>query len=282
MGLGDLLAKVEKGIARLVVGKQREPLSIQKQILDEIETKTEPTGRSGRTFPYNSLDVFLLATSDTERARLEAIFVERGRLENMVIDRLRRIGSDMPARLRVNVLVVQERSDDWREELFHIEYRRTSEARAPIADESVGGTASAGLVNARLVVVRGKANQSEFAMNKSRINIGRNAEILDRDKRVIRRNDIVFAEGEDPINQTVSRAHAHIIFDEASGQFRLFDDQSSYGTRIFRDEANIEVQSANPRGNRLRAGDEIYFGQACVRFIIKDKTGLETQPVSPK
>jgi hypothetical protein len=82
----------------------------------------------------------------------------------------------------------------------------------------------------------------------------------------VRRNDIVFEEGGDDANATVSRAHAHIRFDRAARQFRICDDESEYGTRIFREGRSIEVPAGNRRGERLCAGDEIYVGRACLRF----------------
>src|SRR5215210_5428650 len=112
MGLGDLLAKVEKGIARLVVGRSREPLRIQKYILDEVETKTEAMGRSQKTFPYNLLEVSLLARTEDERARLEAVF-DRSRLEGLIEERLRRIGCEIPARLVVRVELVEQGGPEW-------------------------------------------------------------------------------------------------------------------------------------------------------------------------
>ena len=35
---------------------------------------------------------------------------------------------------------------------------------------------------------------------------------------------------------------------------------------IFRDGRQIEVPAGNRRGERLRPGDEIYLGRACLRF----------------
>lgn len=291
MGLSDLLAKVEKGISRLVVGRSREPLKVQKEILDEIETKTELIGRSRKTFPYNALEVSLLARDDDERARFEAVF-ERAQLEGLIVERLRRIGSEMPPRIVVSVDIVEERGPQWTEDAFHIAYKRTTgKERAAKADRKgppMGGPA------AKLVIIKGTAGEREFAIKKNRINIGRLPELLDKDKRVVRRNELVFPEGEDRINQSVSRAHAHIRYDETTGDYRLYDDQSAMGTRIFRDGASIEVYASNTRGNRLQPGDEVYFGQACVIFELdeveekedeppspdpKQRTGLETQPL---
>jgi hypothetical protein len=77
---------------------------------------------------------------------------------------------------------------------------------------------------------------------------------------------VVFEEGADEANATVSRAHAHIRFERESGEYRICDDESEYGTRIFRDGKSIEIPAGNRRGERLRAGDEIYLGRACLRF----------------
>jgi hypothetical protein len=85
---------------------------------------------------------------------------------------------------------------------------------------------------------------------------------------VIRRNDVVFEEGADEANATVSRGHAHIRFHAQTGEYRIADDGSEYGTRIFRDGRSVEVPSGSQRGERLSAGDEIYLGRACVRFEI--------------
>ena len=116
----------------------------------------------------------------------------------------------------------------------------------------------------RLVVVKGKAAHGEYALDRPRINLGRMAELTDSDHRVVRRNDVVFEEGADEVNATVSRRHAHIRSEE--GEYRLSDDGSEFGTRIFRDGRSIEVPSGDRRGERLRPGDEIYLGRACLRF----------------
>jgi pSer/pThr/pTyr-binding forkhead associated (FHA) protein len=117
---------------------------------------------------------------------------------------------------------------------------------------------------ARLTVIHGKAREAVYTLDKTRINIGRLAELTDAEHRVIRRNDVVFEEGADEANATVSRKHAHIR--REAGEYRICDDSSEFGTRIFRDGRALEVPAGNPRGERLRPGDEIYLGRACVRF----------------
>ena len=101
-------------------------------------------------------------------------------------------------------------------------------------------------------------------MDRARINIGRLAELTDADHRVVRRNDVVFEEGAEEVNGTVSRRHAHIRLED--GEYRLCDDGSEFGTRVFRDGRSIEIASGDRRGEKLRSGDEIYLGRACLRF----------------
>jgi pSer/pThr/pTyr-binding forkhead associated (FHA) protein len=114
------------------------------------------------------------------------------------------------------------------------------------------------------VVVKGKADRGEYALDRSRINIGRMPELTDADHRVVRRNDVVFEEGADEANATVSRKHAHVRFE--SGDYRLCDDGSEFGTRVFREGRSLEVPAGDRRGEKLRPGDEIYLGRACLRF----------------
>src|SRR5207244_957453 len=92
----------------------------------------------------------------------------------------------------------------------------------------------------------------------ARIQIGRTAEVLDERRRLVRRNHLVLD------HETVSRAHAHLEFSE--GEYRLFDDGSSYGTSVIHEGRLIEVPRAGGRGLRVVTGDEVYFGQVRVRI----------------
>jgi len=85
-------------------------------------------------------------------------------------------------------------------------------------------------------------------------------DVHDDRRRLVRRNDLVID------HTTVSRAHAHVEF--SSGEYRLFDDGSSYGTSVIHEGRLVEVPRAGGRGLRLHSGDEIYFGQIRVGFEI--------------
>lgn len=145
--------------------------------------------------------------------------------------------------------------------MFRVDCERV-EAAAPTAPPRVDPGA------AQIHVLKGEATRRTYPLAGQRTNIGRLAEVADKDTRVVRRNHVVFTERDDSINGTVSRAHAHITV-TLSGEYRLFDDRSSYGTRVFREGRTIALPSGSPRGTRLQPGDEIYVGQACLRFDVK-------------
>jgi pSer/pThr/pTyr-binding forkhead associated (FHA) protein len=146
---------------------------------------------------------------------------------------------------------------------------RTAEAglhayEVSFAVEPVKAAAAPAAAPGRLTVIKGKTVSPEYTLTRARTNIGRMPELTDANHRVTRRNDVVFEEGAEEANATVSRQHAHIRQDE--GDYRLCDDGSEFGTRVFRDGRSIEVPPGDRRGEKLRSGDEIYLGRACLRF----------------
>jgi hypothetical protein len=222
-----------------------ELLLVHRQILEEIEGQVQVVARGRRVFPYARVIVTLVAAEPERRALLQAAFGER--LGEDVRQAMEAAACELPRGFSLEV-----RTGDTGLRAFEIEYSVAPPASA--AEPSA----------ARLVIVKGKAASDEYALPPSRTNIGRMSELTDADHRVVRRNDVVFEEGADEANATVSRKHAHIRRD--GGAYRLCDDGSEFGTRVFREGRSIEVPSGDRRGEKLRSGDEIYLGRACVRF----------------
>ena len=121
---------------------------------------------------------------------------------------------------------------------------------------------------ARLRVRHGQRTP-ECAWKRRGTNIGRVVDVY-RSGGMFRRNDLAFAEDTE-INRSVSREHAHIQFDRATGEYRLFNDRwyarghGECGTWIVRDGMSQEVHR-DSRGTKLEPGDEIHFGRAVVVF----------------
>jgi hypothetical protein len=124
-----------------------------------------------------------------------------------------------------------------------------------------------------LIVREGEANVGSVRLDKARVNIGRVVDVY-REQGLFRRNDLAFA-ADTEINLTVSREHAHILFDRVTGEHRLFNDRwypregrGECGVWIIRDGMSQEVHR-NSRGVKLEPGDEIHFGRAVVSFEIE-------------
>jgi hypothetical protein len=237
-----------------------ELMMTHRAILEEVEGKIETLARGRRVFPFAHLTVTLISADANRRAILETAFGER--LEADIREALESAACELPRGFSVEV-----RAAEFGPNPFEIAY-----ATAPAKKNQQPATVSTPPETApappaappRLAVLKGKTDRPEYLLEKARINIGRLAELTDSEHRVIRRNDIVFEEGADEANATVSRRHAHIRLDE--GDYRLCDDESEFGTRVFRDGRAIEVPAGNRRGEKLRPGDEIYLGRACLKF----------------
>ena len=121
-------------------------------------------------------------------------------------------------------------------------------------------------IRIQLTILAGNAEKNQYDFAKHRINIGRLAEVLDSDMRLVRRNDIALKDDSTAENSTVSRAHAHLEYDPDSNCFRLFDDGSARGTMVIRDGSVIPVPRGNSKGILLQAGDEIILGKVRIRF----------------
>jgi len=83
------LDQVAKG---LVSSRSRQPLEILLAILEAVEQRIEPTGRGARVFPFNRVEVSIVAPSLEARGRLEAVLGGDTPLQRRVLDRLRSAG----------------------------------------------------------------------------------------------------------------------------------------------------------------------------------------------
>jgi len=264
MSIFDKVAKLEKRIEQLAARGDvpLEPVEIRRAILDEVEELVEPGPRSKPVFPFTRLEIALVVADARRRASIDTVLGGEVGLRSAVEERLREAGCGANAAPEVRLRYVRKPGGEWPTgRVFRVSGEAAGRARA----QPRGLPADAAGPGAHLVVVKGATTRKSYALTAERTNIGRIAEVLDKERRVARRNQVVFGEGADPANETVSRAQAHILR-SPGGDYRLFDDRSSHGTRIFRAGRTIALPSGSPRGVRLQPGDEIYFGQACMRF----------------
>jgi hypothetical protein len=263
MGFWDrLLLKTEQNIKKRVEnvfghGAAQTPLEVRSEILDQVESRIiVDTG--GSRFPFVKVLVQLKPSTEALRDVFEATFLQDGSLKADILRKLK----DSQARCAgeceviVEISPVPDTPPPEHSPLFDMDYVMPEALPKAVVPETT------------LTVAKGTAEQAEYRFRKERILVGRLAEVLDREGRLVRKNDVVFLDNGDDINSTVGRIHARIWFDQERREFCIMDEASRFGTRIIREGRSIEVPGANPRGIRLRTGDEIYFGQACLSFEV--------------
>ena len=264
--LANLIAKAQRlestiaagieGAARRVSGPPaREPLEIVHAVLDMLASEVQPAPRGRQAFPFNQVRVAAMAATPRAKARLQVAFDGPPSLKERIVSHLEAAGCPVPA-LDVSVSIVGTPDPEWIEPDFNVTCAR-------VATPAV----SVHTARLELIVTHGVATQQRYTTSPP-IAIGRGDEVRDSRQRLLRTNDLVFAEGAGDVNDTVSRRHARIEHDEASGTFRVYDDGSAQGTSVVRQGRGIAVPRGT-RGVRLQSGDEIVLGRARVRVEIR-------------
>jgi hypothetical protein len=188
-----------------------------------------------------------------------------GAFEERVRERLRQVRCEAKAELRVRLRVRPRQAGD--ESPYSIAFRRPVAEKRPDA-RAASERADAAVPAVRIMVVEGHCRHRIHELKLERINLGRLDSVEGRGPQRLRRNQVAFLDRDDPINATVSRAHAHLEYFAGDG-FRVFDDGSAQGTRIMREGRSIAVAPGAVRGVKLRHGDEIELGMARVVFLME-------------
>ncbi len=236
--------------------RSTELLEIRRDILNDVRDHIQPKGEGRNVFPYNAVSIFMAAEDSDRRAVLEQAFSGDNELEQTVSALLSEAGCPIPVGFRVTASVSEQPDSSLSGRPFRIEYGNVKAA----ASEAIRTRRP----DAKLTIVRGRADAAEYNMDSDRINMGRLKEVISDKDGLRRRNDVAFDEAE----TTVSREHAFIRYDLETGQFRLYDSRSQRGTHVFRDGRRFEVPKGPAHGFQLRPGDEIHLGDARVRFDI--------------
>jgi hypothetical protein len=249
----------ERVAQRVVQQAPPEPLQVVHAIVDAVEDEVQPAGRGTHVFPFSRVKVSLAAPSREVRARLEAVVDATPSLADRIIGRLRGAGCD-PSGVTVKVAYVSQPDSRWSNTAFHLDFLRQP---GHLGGESV----AVPRIGLDLTVLTGTATANEFSFSLARIDLGRCAEVRDSRNRLIRTNHVAFADGAGGANESVSRRHAHIVYSDSSGEYRVHDDGSAHGTCVLRNSTTMAVPSGS-RGIRLQSGDEIVLGEARLRVTI--------------
>jgi FHA domain len=266
MAISEMIERLGRVIFEAPFGGNRiakdapELAEIRLAVLDEVKSKSHRA--SGKhVFPYNVVRVHLLGVPDEQSATFQSEFLG-SYLADELKTSLKRSAYRFPADLRVEIRTTP-RLPAAGEKWLAIEtesQQQKPEEPSPRARKP-----------AKLVVVSGSANQQEIVLSKVRTNIGRTAEVF-REAGPSRRNDLAFSE-DNEINRTVSREHAHILYSQKTGEYRIINDRwykgdKNCGIWIVRDALSQPVHRG-ARGTLLKPGDEIHLGSAVLRFQAK-------------
>lgn len=256
------LARTFDGAVQNLVGQSpKQPIEIIHAIVSRAEQQIQPAGRGRRVFPFNRIEVQIAAASRTEKARFAALADGPPALRDRIVERLQAGGCDV-RHLDIQIAYAPKAKPSWSDPCYHVEFDRVD---LPVP--APARLAPAAPLRIDLTIAAGAGERRSYTFTGGRIDIGRRSDVIDHRQRLVRMNHVVFKEGEGERNQSVSRKHAHIVYDAAAADYRVHDDRSAHGTAVVRDGQTVPVP-AGSRGVRLRDGDEILLGQARLRVKI--------------
>ena len=229
----DILAKarkLESHLARTVdrAAQQwsksgpRGPLEVVHGILDAVDERIEPAGRGTQVFPFNKVKATIVAVSPDARARFAGVLDGSPTLQERIEGKLRDAGCGVPS-LQVLAVYVALADPGCTCPVFQVDFSRGAVREQAPSEPAV-------IREITLTVINGSAEQPVYALTLERINIGRCTEVRDSRNRLLRTNHVAFSDGAGPINETVSRAHAHIDCDKILPNRCVSDD----GRRMLR------------------------------------------------
>jgi hypothetical protein len=269
VAISDVFEKLGKAIFENPFSASRlseevpEMAEIRLAALDAIKSKSHRVAGK-MVFPFNVVRIQLSGIPDKEAETFQSGFLSKY-FEEELRGGLTRSSYRFPDDLRVEIQttpVMPGPKEGW--------IRVDAETIAPPPREALDAKGTPALV-----IVQGTANAPEFKLEKLRTNIGRVVDVF-KSEGPSRRNDLAFEE-ENEINRTVSREHAHLMWDKKSGEVRIFNDrwyktgtdsEANCGLWIVRDGLSQPIHR-NARGVALKVGDEIHLGRAILSFVTR-------------
>src|SRR4051794_24672575 len=121
-----IAARLDQAVKAFSRSRTRSPLEIVHAILDAVEQQIEPTGRGTRVFPFNRLELWVVASSPEARGRLEALFSGDTPLRTRVHDRLQSARCS-PTDVVVEIHYVDHAEAGWRAPEFDLHFARVAE-----------------------------------------------------------------------------------------------------------------------------------------------------------
>ena len=269
-----LARTVDRAAARVTPDGPREPLEIAHVVVEAVEREVQPAGRGRHLFPFNRIQVSVVAPSKQARARFEATFAMEPTLTQRIHTRLETAGC-APTGLGVRVEYVDAAGNGWTASDVHVDFDRVDEPLPEPVAAAEPATAPAPVEEpppaVEIEIAAGEAEQQTYSFQFARIDFGRCTHVRDSRNQLVRTNHVAFADTDIALNRTVSRRHAHLEYAPAEKAYRVYDDGSEQGTAVSRGGRTIVVPPG-ARGVRLLPGDEILLGNARLRVRVSPRT----------
>ncbi|HCR48241.1 MAG TPA: hypothetical protein DIW24_01335 [Bacteroidetes bacterium] len=245
-----------------LIPQEKSTLEIRYEMVELVEQTLRPHRRRGVVLPYNLALIHIVAETPQEQQKYVAAISDLSpSLQDAVLEKLISGRFNVPEDFQVDVLIYPEVpakiADAFTESRIYVELAKRTAATL------VGS----------LTVIKGLSGQAAYKLQTNQAyNIGRLGEIINPRGHLVRQNQIYFSDPNalplgDPnrsINDTVSRMHGKIQFDNKKSKFVYYNEQGT--TSFFRTGYTSSKKLATGQSVALEPGDVLYLGSACVRF----------------
>ncbi len=225
-----------------------EPIVVANHLCRAIEDRIQVIQGGRKIFPFNQLLIHLRCANPEEEKTFRAAFGDH-QLQQHLREFLLRHEVDSWRDLDVTIETTIDPPNAPPNSRFEIRYLQRTKT----------------LPDAVLIVLRGTAEPARCPLREV-TRIGRTEEVLDRHGRLVRRNDLVFADQQDEVNLSVGRIHSRVEYDPARAGFVVFDENSRHGTAVER--GGRMMTTSHHRGIALQDGDILHLGRARCQFVL--------------
>ncbi|MBL7977433.1 MAG: FHA domain-containing protein [Bacteroidetes Order II. Incertae sedis bacterium] len=245
-----------------LIPQEKSTLEIRYEMVELVEQTLRPHRRRGVVLPYNLALIHIVAETPQEQQKYVAAISDLSpSLQDAVLEKLISGRFNVPEDFQVDVLIYPEVpakiADAFTENRVYVELAKRTAATL------------VGL----LTVIKGLSGQTAYKLQTNQAyNIGRLEEIMNPRGHLVRQNQIYFSDpnalplgdANRSINDTVSRMHGKIQFDNKKNKFVYYNEQGT--TSFFRTGYTSSKKLATGQSVALEPGDVLYLGSACIRF----------------
>lgn len=245
-----------------LIPQEKTVLDLRYELVEAVEAALRPHRRRGIIIPYNLAILHIYAETPQEQQKyVSAIADVQPSLHDAILEKLTGGRYALPDDFQVDFLIYPEKpvqlSDAFQENAVYVELAKRTAAT----------------LTAKMTLIKGAMlTQTITLQTTGTYNVGRLPLVQDGRGQMMRENHIHFIDPNqldpaDPnrrINDTVSRMHGRIQYDNKRSKFVYFNEQGS--TSFYRTGFTSSKKLITGQSVPLEPGDTLYLGSACLRF----------------